>query len=68
MPANGEFKGMKVVAYEDVAKAYPASDFEFFAPMSPRRMNADRERMFRDIQQKGYRMISYVSSSDDFRQ
>lgn len=62
MPADGQFKGLKVVAYEDVAEAYPASDFQFFAPMSPKHMNSDRERIFRDIKGKGYRMISYLSS------
>lgn len=62
LPDGGHFKGLPVVAFEDVADMYPPSSFNFFAPMSPKRMNRARERIFLDIKDKGYRMISYVSS------
>jgi sugar O-acyltransferase (sialic acid O-acetyltransferase NeuD family) len=62
IPEGGHFKGLPVVAFEDVEQTRPAQDFSFFAPMSPKHMNRDRERIFNDIHAKGYRMISYVSS------
>jgi sugar O-acyltransferase (sialic acid O-acetyltransferase NeuD family) len=62
LPAGGTFKGIPVVAFEDVAQTHPPQNFRFFAPMSPKRMNRDRERVFNEIRGKGYRMISYVSS------
>lgn len=62
IPEGGQFRGLSVLAFEDVDQTHPAQDFCFFAPMSPRNMNRDRERVFNEIRAKGYRMISYVSS------
>ncbi len=62
IPEGGQFRGLPVLAFEDVDQTHPAQDFCFFAPMSPRNMNRDRERVFNEIRAKGYRMISYVSS------
>ena len=62
IPEAGQFRGLPVLAFEDVDQTHPAQDFCFFAPMSPKNMNRDRERVFNEIRAKGYRMISYVSS------
>jgi sugar O-acyltransferase (sialic acid O-acetyltransferase NeuD family) len=62
LPADGTFDGLPVVAFESVAALYPPSEFKFFAPMSPRRMNRLRESVYRQIKASGYEMISYVSS------
>ena len=56
------FEGLPVVAFEDVEKIYPPAAFKFFAPMSPSRMNKLRESVYNQAKQKGYEMISYVSS------
>ena len=62
MPENAMFGGLPVVAFEDVEKIYPPGDFFFFAPMSPKNMNRDRETVYLAIKSKGYQCISYVSS------
>lgn len=62
MPAGGRYKGLPVVAFEDVHQTHPPGDFQFFAPMSPKAMNRERERVFGSIKEKGYGMITYVSS------
>jgi sugar O-acyltransferase (sialic acid O-acetyltransferase NeuD family) len=62
LPAGGTFEGLPVVAFERVEAAYPPAQFKFFAPMSPRRMNRQRESVYAQIKAKGYEMISYVSS------
>ena len=62
LPAGGTFDGLPVVAFEGVEAAYPPSEFRFFAPMSPRRMNRLRASVYAQIKAKGYEMISYVSS------
>lgn len=62
IPEGGQFRGLPALAFEDVDQTHPAQDFCFFAPMSPKNMNRDRERVFNEIRAKGYRMISYVSS------
>ncbi|MDW9254481.1 bacterial transferase hexapeptide family protein [Burkholderia thailandensis] len=62
IPDSGTFKNLPVVAFEDVAHTHPPGDFSFFAPMSPKHMNRDRERIFNAIKAHGYTLISYVSS------
>lgn len=62
LPAEKSFAGMPVVAFEDVEQTYPPRDFLFFAPMSPSRMNRLRESVYTQIKEKGYELISYVSS------
>lgn len=62
VPETKTFEGLPVVEFETVEKTHPASEFKFFAPMSPSRMNRLRESVYRQIAEKGYEMISYVSS------
>ena len=57
-----EFHGLPVVAFEDVEKIYPPAEFKFFAPMTARKMNKNRERVYLEAKVKGYELISYVSS------
>jgi sugar O-acyltransferase (sialic acid O-acetyltransferase NeuD family) len=56
------FKGLPVVAFEDVQTLFPPSDYHFFAPMTGRTMNRNREKVYNEAKAKGYRFISYVSS------
>jgi UDP-3-O-[3-hydroxymyristoyl] glucosamine N-acyltransferase len=62
VPEGKTFEGLPVVAFENVEQTYPPSEFKFFAPMSPSRMNKLRESIYHQIKDKGYEMISYVSS------
>ncbi|EMD9441705.1 acetyltransferase [Burkholderia cepacia] len=62
LPESGTFKGLPVVAFEDVVESHPPGDFSFFAPMSPKRMNREREKIFNELKACGYPLISYVSS------
>ena len=62
MPESKVFEGLPVVEFESVEREYSPADFKFFAPMSPARMNKLRESVYQQIKQKGYEMISYVSS------
>ncbi|MCF0064942.1 acetyltransferase [Dyadobacter chenwenxiniae] len=56
------FKGLPVVAFEDVASLFPPAEYAFFAPMTGRNMNRNREGIFNEAKSKGYKFISYVSS------
>jgi len=57
-----EFHGLPVVAFEDVETIYPPAEFRFFAPMTGRKMNKNREKIYFEAKAKGYELISYVSS------
>lgn len=56
------FEGLPLAAFEDVEQRWNPEEYDFFAPISHRKMNAIRTRFFAEIEAKGYQMISYVSS------
>ena len=62
VPEGGMYRGLPVVPFEEVETVFPPSDHMFFAPMSPKNMNRDREKVYNAIKTKGYTCISYVSS------
>ncbi len=57
-----QFKGLPVVAFEDVEQFFPPTEFSFFAPMTGRNMNRNREKIYLEAKTKGYPFVSYVSS------
>jgi len=57
-----EFKGLPVVPFEEVEQLFPPGEYQFFAPMTARNMNRNREKVYLDAKAKGYSFISYVSS------
>jgi sugar O-acyltransferase (sialic acid O-acetyltransferase NeuD family) len=57
-----QFSGLPVVAFEQLEKKYPVSDFKLFVPMTGKKMNQLREKIFYEGKQKGYSHISYISS------
>lgn len=56
------FKGLPVVAFESLEDKYPPSQYKLFAPMTGRKMNQLREKIYRAGKEKGYEYISYISS------
>lgn len=62
MPKNKTYCDLPVVDFNEVTTHYPPTEFKFFAPMSPRKMNKLREMIYNQIKAKGYELISYVSS------
>lgn len=57
-----EFKGLPIVAFEEVETIFPPSEFKFFAPMTGRKMNKNREKVYLEAKAKGYECITYISS------
>jgi sugar O-acyltransferase (sialic acid O-acetyltransferase NeuD family) len=57
-----EYRGLPVVAFDEVDKHYPPSDFEMFIPLSFKKMNRLRAQKYAEARSRGYRLISYVSS------
>lgn len=62
MPADATFEGCPVVPFEDLESRFPPTRFAAFAPLSPQEINRFRHDVYRQFKQKGYRLISYVSS------
>ena len=57
-----EHRGLPVVAFDEVEEHYPPEKFEMFVPISFKRMNHLRAEKFEAAKEKGYRLVSYVSS------
>jgi len=62
LPVEKKFKNLPIIAFETIEKLYPISEYKFFAPMAPSKMNRDREKVYLKIKEKGYELISYISS------
>jgi sugar O-acyltransferase (sialic acid O-acetyltransferase NeuD family) len=62
LPEICEFKGLPVIAFEDIEKKFPTTEFSFFAPLTHKGMNKEREKIYFEIKKKGYNLISYISS------
>jgi sugar O-acyltransferase (sialic acid O-acetyltransferase NeuD family) len=61
-PKDMIFDGKPIIPFEEVEKVYSPYSHEFFAPLSGSRMNKDRESIYQQIKEKGYRLTSYISS------
>jgi sugar O-acyltransferase (sialic acid O-acetyltransferase NeuD family) len=53
---------LPVVAFEDVQRLYPPEEYRMFLPVSFKKMNHLRAHKYYEAKDKGYELISYVSS------
>jgi len=56
------FCDLPVVAFEDVARAYPPSDNDFFVALSYSKLNAIRKQKYLAAKELGYGIATFVSS------
>lgn len=56
------FEGKPVVAFEDLEKHYPTSEYQLFIALSYAKMNKIREEKYNQAKAKGYKLVSYISS------
>ncbi|MDR0271728.1 MAG: acetyltransferase [Clostridiales bacterium] len=57
------FLGLPVVPFEDVENMFPPTEYKMFAPMSAGKdMNKSRANIYTRAKDKGYELISYISS------
>jgi sugar O-acyltransferase (sialic acid O-acetyltransferase NeuD family) len=59
---EGEYRGLPVIPFDEVEKHYPPGDFHLFIPLSFKKMNRLRAQKYDEARQRGYDLISYVSS------
>src|SRR5262245_51826395 len=62
LPDSREFEGLPVVPFEELEDHFPPGKTSAFAPLSHKRMNRLREEIYTALKQRGYELISYVSS------
>ena len=56
------YRDLPLVAFDDLEAAYPPAEFEMFIPISFKKMNHLRAEKYLAAKEKGYSLISYVSS------
>lgn len=54
--------GLPVVHFEDIERLYPPSEYSAFVAISYTQLNRVRARLYQAAKQKGYQIVSYVSS------
>ena len=59
---DGEYKGLPVVAFDELEQHYPPDTYQLFIPMSFKKMNHARAEKYEQAKAKGYELVSYVSS------
>lgn len=57
-----EYKGLPVVAFDEVEKHFPPGEYKMFIPISFKQMNHLRAAKYSEAKDRGYELISYVSS------
>jgi sugar O-acyltransferase (sialic acid O-acetyltransferase NeuD family) len=60
------YKGLPVHAFESAPEAFPPDDYEMFVFIGFQEMNGVRASRYSSAKMMGYRMASYVSSSNNF--
>ena len=60
------FLDLPLVSFEDVLSRYPPGEYKMFVALSYARMNKLREEKYRAAKEKGYELVSYVSSRCSF--
>lgn len=56
------FEGLPVYPFEDLEKTFPPSEYQMFIAIAYGDMNRLREKKFYEAKQKGYHLVSYISS------
>jgi sugar O-acyltransferase (sialic acid O-acetyltransferase NeuD family) len=59
------FRGLPVVAFEEVERHFPPSDYGMFVAVGIGRVNRARAEKVAEAEAKGYRLASFVSSRAD---
>jgi len=60
------FLDLPLVSFEDVTSSYPPGEYKMFVALSYAKMNKLREEKYRAAKEKGYELVSYVSSRCSF--
>jgi sugar O-acyltransferase (sialic acid O-acetyltransferase NeuD family) len=63
---GNSFQDLPLVDFEDVTLRYPPEEFRMFVALSYARMNRLRAEKYFNAKEKGYELLSYVSSRCSF--
>ncbi len=55
------FYELPVITFDNIEERYPPKDFLLFAPISPKKMNQERTKIYIEGKRKGYEFFTYIS-------
>lgn len=61
-----EFKGLPVVAFDSIEQNFSPEVFKLFVPLGSQDLNKVRYKKYLECKNKGYSLVSYVSSTIQF--
>lgn len=56
------FEGLPIIPFDTIESIYPPSEYQMFIAIAYGDMNRLREKKFYEAKQKGYHLVSYISS------
>ena len=59
---KNEIYGKPFVPFEQIEETYPPSDYEMHIAVGYQNNNKTRERFYHEAKQKGYKLLTYISS------
>lgn len=59
---SGEYEGLPMIAFNEITEEYPPNDYSMFIALSYTDMNRLREKKYHEAKEKGYQLVSYISS------
>ena len=59
---DSAFKDLPVIPFDEIQASHPPSEFSMFIPLSFKKMNHVRADKYHEAKQRGYNLVSYVSS------
>ena len=60
--SDDTFEGKPLISFEGILNSYPPSEYKLFAPMSFKKMNDNRKKIFEMGKEMGYTFATYISS------
>src|SRR5215216_1866260 len=60
------FLDLPLISFEDVSRRYPPGEYKMFVALSYAKMNKLREEKYHAAKEKGYELVTYVSSRCSF--
>jgi sugar O-acyltransferase (sialic acid O-acetyltransferase NeuD family) len=62
LPRDKYLRSLPIVVFENIENLYSNREYSFFAPFNSGKMNTVKEDIYNSIKNKGYKMITFISS------
>jgi sugar O-acyltransferase (sialic acid O-acetyltransferase NeuD family) len=64
--SSDKYLGLPMIKFSEVERFYPPAEYDMFIAVSYTDMNKLREKKYHEAKEKGYKLVSYISSKCSF--